>query len=132
VKNFLLQKRQFLLYCVIGFSGVGLDFAIFSLLIKTNAADLRVANAIGYASGTLLSFVLNAKFNFRTTDRILLRMLSFFGVAALGLFVSDCVLRLLVNHWHQDKYLAKMATLVVVVALQYNLNRLLSFRKAST
>jgi putative flippase GtrA len=76
-----------------------------------------------------LSFVLNAKYNFHTTDRIWLRMASFFGVAALGLFVSDRVLRLLVDHWHQDKYLAKMATLVVVVALQYNLNRLLSFRK---
>jgi putative flippase GtrA len=131
VKNFLLQKRQFLLYCVIGFSGVGLDFGVYSLLVKTRTLDYQAANAVGYASGTLLSFILNARFNFRVTDRIALRLLSFFGVAFLGWLASFALLHLLVERFHADKILAKLATLAVVVLLQYNLNRLLSFRKTS-
>lgn len=131
MKKLLLQNRQFLLYCIIGFSGVGLDFGIFSLLIKNKTIDYQAANAVGYASGTLLSFILNAKFNFRVTDKIALRLLSFFGVAFLGYLASAATLQLLVGHFDFNKYLAKFATLVVVVLLQYNLNRLLSFRKTS-
>ena len=49
VKNFLLQKKQFLLYCVIGVSGVTVDFAVYSLLVKTGRLDYQAANAISYA-----------------------------------------------------------------------------------
>ena len=129
VKNFLLQKKQFLLYCVIGASGAALDFGIYSLLVKTKLLDYQAANAAGYAGGTLLSFILNAKFNFRVTDKIALRLIGFFGVAFLGWLASAGLLHLLIGRYGFDKYVSKFATLVVVVLLQYNLNRLLSFRK---
>ena len=131
MKHHLLKHKQFLLYCVIGFSGVTLDFCIYSLLIKNAWLDYQAANAAGYASGTLLSFILNAKFNFRVTDKIALRMVSFFGVALLGYLASAALLHLLIGRLGFDKYLAKAGTLAVVVVLQYNLNRLLSFRKMS-
>jgi putative flippase GtrA len=131
VKKILLQKKQFLLYCVIGASGVTLDFGIYSLLVKTRVLDYQAANAVGYSSGTLLSFILNARFNFRVTDKIPLRLVSFFSIAFLGWLVSAGLLHLLIGRFNFDKYLSKFATLIVVVLLQYNLNRLLSFRKAS-
>jgi hypothetical protein len=40
-------------------------------------------------------------------------------------------LSLLISHYGFDKYASKFAALVVIVLLQYNLNRLLSFRKAT-
>lgn len=131
MKKILLQKKQFLLYCVIGASGVTLDFGIYSLLVKTRLLDYQAANAVGYSSGTLLSFILNARFNFRVTDKIPLRLTSFFSIAFLGWLVSAGLLHLLIGRFNFDKYLSKFATLIVVVLLQYNLNRLLSFRKAS-
>lgn len=130
MKSFLLSKKQFLLYCLIGASGVTLDFAIYSLLLRARLLDYQGANAVGYASGTLLSFVLNARFNFRVTDRIALRLLSFFGVAALGYLSAAGLLYLLIGLGGFDKYLSKLITLGVVVLLQYNLNRLVSFRKS--
>ena len=131
MKKILLQKKQFLLHCVIGASGVTLDFGIYSLLVKTRLLDYQAANAVGYSSGTLLSFILNARFNFRVTDKIHLRLTSFFSIAFLGWLVSAGLLHLLIGRFNFDKYLSKFATLIVVVLLQYNLNRLLSFRKAS-
>lgn len=131
MKNLLLQNRQFLLYCVIGASGVALDFGIYSLLVRGGVLDYQAANAVGYASGTLLSFILNARFNFRVADRLALRLVSFFGIAFLGWLVSAGLLELLVARFGWDKYLSKFATLVIVVLLQYNLNRLLSFRKTT-
>jgi putative flippase GtrA len=130
VKEIFSRNRQFVLYCVIGTSGVTLDFLVYSLLLKTAALNYQAANAVGYTSGTLLSFFLNTHFNFKTRDRLGLRLLSFCTVALLGWAASAGTLYVLVARLGLDKYLAKLATLAVVVALQYNLNRLISFRKS--
>ena len=126
----IFRNRQFILYCVIGASGVTLDFLVYSLLVKTAALEYQAANAAGYTSGTLLSFFLNARFNFKTRDRVALRLFSFCMVALLGWAASAGTLYVLVARLGLDKYLSKLATLAVVVALQYNLNRLISFRKS--
>ncbi len=131
VKNFLLQNRQFLLYCVIGVSGTTLDFVVYSLVLKAQLLDYQGANVISYASGTMLSFILNARFNFRVTDRMAQRLACFAGVALLGWSISAGLLHLLVGDGGFNKYLSKLATLVVVVVVQYNLNRWLSFRKSN-
>jgi putative flippase GtrA len=126
----LLANRQFVLYCLIGASGVTLDFIVYALLVRFAGVHVQWANAAGYASGTILSFCLNARFNFRTRDRIPMRFASFCTVALLGWAVSAALLDLLIVRLGLDKYLAKALIIVVVVLLQYNLNRLISFRKA--
>jgi putative flippase GtrA len=131
VKKLLLQKKQFLLYCVIGASGATLDFATYSGLLKFTGLHYQAANAIGYTAGTSLSFLLNARYNFCVRDWLAARFVSFFGVAVLGWATSAALLQLLVGHFHFDQYLSKLAALCVVVLLQYNLNRLLSFRKTN-
>ena len=131
MKTLLRRQKQFLLYCVIGASGVTLDFGIYSLLVHSGRLDYQAANAIGYAGGTLLSFILNARFNFRVADKLALRLVSFFGVALLGWLVSFGLLHLLIGSFDLNKYLSKLAVLAVVVLLQYNLNRRLSFRKTT-
>ena len=118
-----------MVYCVIGGTGVTLDFLIYSTLIWGLDLAYQFANAVGYASGTVLSFFLNAWFNFRTTDRVVLRFFSFCTAALLGYGASACTLYLLVTVAGLDKYLSKLATIVVVVLVQYNFNRLISFRK---
>jgi putative flippase GtrA len=131
MRSLLLQKKQFVLYCAIGGCGTLLDFTIYSLLLKFSSLDYQAANVIGYASGTTLSFVLNARFNFRVTDKIALRLACFLGVGLLGWLTSAALLHMLIERLHFGKYLAKLAALAVVVILQYNLNRRISFRKAS-
>ena len=129
MKKIPFPQKQFLLYCVIGASGATLDFGVYSLLVKARLLDYQTANAVGYSSGTLVSFFLNAGLNFRVTDKIPLRLISFFSIAFLGWLVSAGLLHLLIGRFDFDKYLSKFATLIVVLLLQYNLNRRLSFRK---
>ena len=131
MKKFLLQKKQFLFYCVIGASGVLLDFGIYLLLVQTKTLHYQAANAIGYASGTLLSFILNSRLNFRVTDKIALRLVSFFSIALIGWLLSAGLLQLLIGHYGMGKVISKLVTLFIVVLLQYNLNRRISFRKTT-
>ena len=78
-----------------------------------------------------MSFTLNAWLNFRITDRIAVRLARFLGVGMLGWLVSAGLLQLLIGTWGVNKYAAKLAVLGVIVLLQYNLNRLVSFRKTA-
>ena len=130
MKQIFSRNQRFLLYCLIGATGASFDFLVYSGLIKTFATPIQIANAAGYLSGTILSFILNARFNFKTRDFVALRFVSFCGVGFLGWAASAVLLYLLVNRFGLDKYLSKLITIVVVVLVQYNLNRLLSFRKA--
>ena len=136
MKNLLIDlfrsNRRLALYCLIGSTGATLDFAIYSSLVKWGGMHPQVANAVGYASGTTLSFALNALFNFKTRDWLPLRLLSFFGVAFLGWAASAGVLYMAIESLGWNKYVAKMATMIVAVLLQYNLNRLISFRSSKT
>jgi putative flippase GtrA len=129
-KDLLSRNRQFILYCAIGASGALLDFVLYALLVWMGVMHHQFANAIGYTSGTVWSFFLNARFNFRTRDWLTLRFLSFCSVALLGWAASASILYLTVDRLGWNKYLGKLATIAVVVLLQYNLNRLVSFRKS--
>jgi putative flippase GtrA len=129
VKKFLFQKKQFLLYCLIGGSGTAVTCLLYALLVQNGGQTVQVANAIGYSAGTLLSFVLNAWFNFRVSDRIAQRLAAFFGVAFLGWLASAGLLYILVGQWHWNALYAYVVVILAVVLLQYNLNRMFSFRK---
>jgi len=135
MKNFLLTlfhgNRRFFYYCVIGACGATLDFSIYSAIVKWGGVNYQIANAIGYASGTALSFILNARFNFKTSDWLAVRLILFFGVATLGWAASAGILHLAIAQMGWNKYLAKLATIFISALLQYNLNRMLSFRKIS-
>lgn len=131
VKNFLLQKKQFLIYCLIGGSGTAVTCLLFALLHRYAGQTVQVANAIGYSAGTVLSFVLNAWFNFRVSDKIAQRLAAFFGVAFLGWLASAGLLHVLVEQWHWNALYAYVIVILAVLLLQYNLNRMFSFRKTT-
>jgi putative flippase GtrA len=121
-------NRRFCLYCLIGASGATLDFVIYSAIVKWGGGRYQIANAIGYASGTSLSFILNTSFNFKVRDWLAVRLLSFFGVASLGWAASAGMLQMTIGWLGWNKYFSKLLTMGVSLLLQYNLNRLLSFR----
>ncbi len=129
MKSRLLQHRQFLFYCVIGGSGTALTCVLYALLVQTVGLGVQAANAVGYAAGTLLSFVLNARFNFLVADRIARRLSAFFTVAFFGWLASAGLLYLFVGLWKWNAIYAYVIVIFVVVLLQYNLNRLVSFNK---
>lgn len=124
------RHRTFLAYCLIGGSGVMLDMTIYALLVGVGVVGYQAANALGYLGGTVLSFMLNSRYNFRVQDRLLRRFVLFLLVALLGFATSAVLLDMLIERIGIDRYLAKVATLVAVVLIQFNLNRRVAFRRS--
>ncbi|MGN0890887.1 MAG: GtrA family protein [Candidatus Spyradenecus sp.] len=123
------RYREFVLYCLIGGSGVALDCAVFAALTYGASWHYQAANAVSVSCGICNNFLWNAFVNFRTTDRLWARFLSFYGVGLLGLGVSAALLWLLVGclGWHE--LLSKGVILFVVTALQFTLNKCITFRR---
>ncbi len=129
VKNFLLNKRQFFFYCLIGGCGTAVTCLSYALLVRFTGMPYQAANAIGYAAGTAISFLLNARFNFQVSDKMGLRLAVFFSIAFAGWLVSAALLYLLIGQGGLNAYYAYLIVIIAVVLLQYNLNRLISFKK---
>lgn len=129
VSNFLgnPRLRQFFLYAICGGAGVLADLCIYSGLVLAGINYL-IANTAGYAVGTLVSFTLNRHFTFQTYDSMLRRLSLFFGVALAGYLVSSAALWLLISQLTVNVLIAKILTLLIVLALQFSLNRAITFR----
>ncbi|QYR52731.1 GtrA family protein [Lysobacter soyae] len=119
--------RQFVLYAICGGSGVLTDLAIFGALVS-NGANYQLANFAGYAAGTLISFLLNRKFTFDAKDRPFERLALFLGTALLGYIVSSALLWVLISKLNFSPFVAKIATLGVVLVLQFSINKAVTFR----
>jgi len=128
----LRQKKQFLLYCACGGTGVATDYLIYYFLIGQLGLWYQGANAAGYIAGTLVSFALNRIITFNTRDQTAKRLALFLATAAIGYGVSAIMLWTLVRILDVDPRLAKLVTLPVVVLLQFTLNKRVTFSRSDS
>ena len=123
------RYRQLFWYCVIGCSGAALDFVVFYLLVNFASYHHQLANFISISCGIVNNFMLNYFFNFKSGNRIWLRLLSFYAVGMVGWALSAAMLYILVDKLALLPVVAKLLTIFVVTIVQYVLNKSLSFRK---
>lgn len=123
--------RHFILYAIIGVSGVTLDFVIFAFLTKIMGLDPLIANVISTTFGITNNFILNAFYNFKKSDALLYRFVSFYAVGLVGILLSTLILRALHDGLGLDPLIAKFISLIFVLITQYSLNKAISFRSMS-
>jgi putative flippase GtrA len=120
--------RQIILYGIIGGGSALLDFLLFTLLYTQFNVNEYIANGISVHAGILTSFILNSRFNFKKTDRVLFRAGSFYLTGLFGLALSQGLLWL-------GAALAlpmvpvKFVSIFIVAAVQFVINKLITFRK---
>lgn len=122
-----LISRELLLYTVIGGSGVLLDYLLFLVLFNYFGMHHQLANVLSTTAGITNNFVLNSLFNFRKTDRILVRFLRFYAVGIAGIVLTFLLLAVLSTWIGIDANLIKLASLPVVLLFQYTINKRWSF-----
>jgi len=129
LKSIYSRFRNLILYGIIGSCTATLDFLIFTAL--TQGLDLYyiIANIISCSTGILCSFLLNRKYNFKVTDHTARRLLIFVSVGITGMFLSSIILRVCIEQFHWDELFSKLLSIVIVVIIQFLLNKYISFRK---
>lgn len=129
INNLYNKYRNFVLYCLIGFTGVTLDFVSFVFIMKFTPLHYQIANFFSISLGITNNFLLNAFFNFRMKDKFLKRFSSFYLVGLTGIIISAILLFILVDQLNIQEIPAKIFTIFVITIIQYTLNKTISFRK---
>jgi putative flippase GtrA len=127
VLEIITKYKRFIKYCIIGASGVLLDFLVFYILNKIFGVYYQVANFISVSCGITNNFLLNARFNFKTRDRLAVRYLIFYAVGMTGILISSLLLYIFIEKLGFDVILTKLIILFVVTIIQYTLNKSFSF-----
>jgi putative flippase GtrA len=88
---------------------------------------MQLANAVGVCLGITLSFTLNRLFTFEARDETLRRFAIFFGVGMIGLALSAAILAA-GTRLGFSAIVVKGCAVVLVAAVQFVLNRTITFR----
>jgi len=120
--------RQIFMYGIIGGASAFLDFLLFTLMYKQFEMNKYPANGISVHAGIAMSFILNRKFNFRKTDRVLYRAVLFYLTGLFGLALSQGLL------WFGGVLslpvvMVKLTSIFIVAAVQFAINKQVTFNK---
>lgn len=129
LKTLFLRYEHFVKYCMIGVTGALLDFFIFLILTQVNGLFYQYANIISVSLGIINNFFLNARLNFKTGDRLWLRLGSFYGVGMIGMGLSAILLHVFIELLSLPPLLAKLMIIAIVTLVQFTLNKCITFRK---
>jgi putative flippase GtrA len=121
-------KIQFLKYLFFGGIGAAVDLFMFFILVD-RGVYYQIANVIGYLFGTIVSFLLNRRLTFNTTDRIFYRLSLFISVAFFGYLLSALILFILIDGFEVNSMFAKFLTLPIIAIFQFIVNKNITFLK---
>lgn len=116
-------------YLGIGLAASVIDVALFLILFNLVGTTALVAHSVSVPASVLFSFVTNARHNFRTRDKILLRMVSFAIVCTIGYAAGFGVIKMVAGMGFGENA-GKIVSLPVVFVIQYLLNSRITFRSA--
>jgi putative flippase GtrA len=130
IKPQLVKNRHFLLYLVIGISGVALDLATFLLLYNMVGVEKYLANVISTSVGITNNFYWNSFHNFRVTNHLLRRYAKFYATGLVGLGLTALIFMIFVDRLHVSANLVKLASLAPVLVLQFAINKYWTFKRS--
>ncbi len=124
------RHAQFLLYAFIGVGALAVDVSIYAALALGVGWHPLLAHTVSTAIAAIASFLANSYINFKVTDRLLLRFVSFGIVVAIGYIVSSIVIAVGIDVFMIDPLIAKAISLPIVLVLQFTLNTRITFKSA--
>ncbi|HEY9116697.1 MAG TPA: GtrA family protein [Roseivirga sp.] len=107
---------KFIRFCIVGLTGVAIDYGFTFLGKEKLKINQYVANALGFLLAASFNFYLNKTWTFRDADPDqLLQYSKYIGFALIGLGLNTLIIYLLINKKQMNFYWAKLIAIGVVV-----------------
>lgn len=120
--------EQFIKFCVVGGSGVFVDFGITYQCKELLRLNKYVANSLGFLSASTTNYILNRVWTFHDQNPdITGQYLRFLGIALVGLAINNAVIYLLNDRLKFNFYLAKLFAIGVVTFWNFFMNYFFNF-----
>jgi putative flippase GtrA len=124
-KVFLLK---FVKFCLVGFSGVFVDFGFTYFFKEVVKLQKYVANAIGFTVAATTNYVLNRIWTFNSHNpQIALEFSRFFLIALIGLAINSAIIWMMNEKFRVNFYLSKLVATLIVTLWNFMINAYFTF-----
>lgn len=121
--------ERFLKFCLVGGSGVVVDFGITYLAKEFLKLNKYVANSLGFICAATSNYILNRTWTFGSNDPdIAMQYLQFFGFSLVGLAINNLVIYLLHGRVKWNFYVVKLIATGVVTFWNFSMNYIFTFQ----
>ncbi len=116
--------RKAFWYVIIGLCAFIVDYSLFIWLEQYAGIDKFFANLISMHVGAIFSFALNSYMNFKQTDRLFKKFISYYFITLVGIGISSIIIAM----WpEQSLKIGKVVAMIVVSLMQFLLNYFVTF-----
>lgn len=115
-------------YCVVGFTGMVVDFGVTWLCKEKFKWNKYIANSLGFIFGATNNYLWNRIWTFQSTNaNIPVEYIKFLLVSLIGLGLSNLTVYFLHEKLKLNFYLAKIVAIGVVTLWNFIMNYLYTF-----
>jgi len=127
IKDFSMLLK-FIKFCIVGFSGLIVDFGITYLLKEKAKVHRYIANSIGFISAASTNYILNRIWTFKSQNPdIATEYLSFIIVSMVGLGINNTALYLIEKKFKVNFYVAKFFAIIITTVWNFLANNYITF-----
>ncbi len=120
---------KFLKFCVVGFSGMLIDFGTTWLLKEKARVNKYIANSTGFVLAATSNYVWNRIWTFESSNsEIAVEYFSFILISVAGLGINNLVIYILNDRLKLNFYLSKLLAIGVVTIWNFIMNFIITFR----
>ena len=119
---------QFIKFCVVGGTGVVVDFGITFLFKEKLKLNKYIANSLGFMAAASTNYLLNRWWTFRSHDpEVAQQYVQFVGISAIGLILNNIIIYLLNDKARLNFDLSKLIAIGLVTLWNFCMNYYFTF-----
>ena len=119
---------KFLKYCIVGFSGMAIDFSVTWILKEKLHINKYIANSTGFILSASSNFIINRIWTFNSKDdHISTEYFLFISISLFGLALNNLVIYFLTDKLNWNFYISKAVAIVVVTFSNFFMNYRFTF-----
>lgn len=124
-KIFILK---FVKFCIVGFSGMAVDFGTTWLLKERIRINRYFANSTGFILAASWNFAFNRIWTFQSScPQIAAQYIAFLSISAVGLALNNLIIFILHGKTGMNFYVAKLIAVVLVTLWNFLMNYFITF-----
>lgn len=120
---------KFIKFCVVGFSGMIIDFSTTWLLKEKLKVNKYIANSTGFVFAATSNYYLNRIWTFNShNSAVETEYLSFLAFSLIGLLLNNLFIYIFADRYKINFYLSKVFAIGLVTIWNFGMNYLFTFR----
>lgn len=128
MSTFLPLFFKLVKFCVVGFSGMIIDFSATWLLKEKCSVNKYIANSAGFLLAATNNYIWNRCWTFHSTvEAVVPQFLSFVGISVIGLGLNNLFIYFFNDRFKWNFYVSKVAAIVLVTIWNFFMNLIFTF-----